>query len=70
MPTIHAGRYSTRIEGPFVIFLIGFRINRPLAFNKWIPVAKAMGPMLQELYTNPISASSPPRPPSTGPASR
>ncbi|MBB5343691.1 DUF4188 domain-containing protein [Tunturibacter empetritectus] len=53
MPTIHAGRYSTRVEGPFVMFLIGFRINHPLAFNKWIPVAKAMGPMLQELYANP-----------------
>ena len=53
MPTIHAGRYTTRIEGPFVVFLIGFRINRLLAFNKWIPVAKAMPPILTELYTNP-----------------
>jgi hypothetical protein len=53
MPTIRPGRYATRIEGPFVVFLIGFRINRPLAFNKWIPVAQAMGPMLRELYANP-----------------
>ena len=53
MPTIQPGRYASRIEGPFVVFLIGFRINRPLAFNKWIPVAQAMGPMLKELYANP-----------------
>jgi hypothetical protein len=53
MPTIQPGRYTTRIEGPFVVFLIGFRINRVLAFNKWVPVAKAMGPMLKELYANP-----------------
>ena len=53
MPIIHAGRFASRIEGPFVVFLIGFRINRPLAFNKWTPVAKAMGPMIKELYANP-----------------
>jgi hypothetical protein len=53
MPTIHPGRYTARIEGPFVVFIIGFRINRLLAFGKWIPVAKAMPPMLKELYANP-----------------
>jgi hypothetical protein len=53
MPTIYPGRFATRIEGPFVVFLIGLRINRLLAFNKWVPVAKAMPPMLEELYANP-----------------
>jgi hypothetical protein len=53
MPTIHPGRFTTRIEGPFVVFLIGFRINRLLAINKWLPTAKTMGPMLQELFANP-----------------
>ncbi len=53
MPAIHPGRFTTRIEGPFVVFLIGFRINRLFAFNKWLPVTKAMGPMLRELYANP-----------------
>ena len=53
MPTIHKGRYSTTIEGPFVVFLIGMRINRLHAPHKWMPVAKAMGPMLKELYANP-----------------
>jgi hypothetical protein len=53
MPIIHPGRFTTRIEGSFVIFLIGFRVNRLLAFNKWPLVAKAMPPMLRELYANP-----------------
>ena len=53
MPTLHPGRYSTRIEGSFVVFLIGLRINRLLAPHKWLPTAKAMGPMLNELYANP-----------------
>jgi hypothetical protein len=53
MPNIFPGRYSTSIEGPFVVFLIGFRINRMLAVGKWLPVAKAMPAMLKELYANP-----------------
>jgi hypothetical protein len=28
------------------------RLNRPLAFGKWVPTAMAMGPMLRELYNN------------------
>ena len=53
MPTIYPGRFSTSIKGPFVVFLIGMRINRLLAPHKWLPVASAMGPMLKELYANP-----------------
>ena len=53
MAKIFAGRTSARIEGPFVVFLIGFRINRFFAFGKWMPVAKAMGPMIQELMAHP-----------------
>jgi Domain of unknown function (DUF4188) len=53
MPPVQAGRYTTRIQGSFVVFLIGFRINRVFAFNKWLPVGKAMTPMLKELYANP-----------------
>jgi hypothetical protein len=50
MPNVFAGRYAAKVEGPFVVFLIGMRINRLLAFHKWVPVARAMGPMLGELY--------------------
>lgn len=55
MSKVFAGRYTAQIDGPFVVFLIGMRINRLLAFNKWMPTAKAMGPMLRELYANPDS---------------
>jgi hypothetical protein len=52
MAKIFAGRYTARMEGPFVVFLIGFRVNRFFAFGKWVPTAKAMGPMLNELYAD------------------
>jgi hypothetical protein len=51
--SIFPGRHTAKIEGPFVVFLIGFRINRFFAFSKWLPVAKAMPPMLKELYQHP-----------------
>ncbi|GGH20113.1 DUF4188 domain-containing protein [Paenibacillus segetis] len=53
MAKVIPGRYAAEIEGPFVVFIIGMRINRFFAFHKWIPVAKAMGPMVKELYQNP-----------------
>jgi hypothetical protein len=53
MAEIFKGRYTASIDGPFVVFLIGMRINRFWAFHKWVPVAAAMGPMLQTLYTHP-----------------
>ncbi len=53
MPDLFPGRYSTSLDGPFVVFLIGFRVNRLLAIGKWLPVVKAMGPMLKELQANP-----------------
>jgi hypothetical protein len=32
-----------------VVFLIGFRVNSVLKVREWMPVARAMGPMLREL---------------------
>jgi Domain of unknown function (DUF4188) len=52
MSKIFAGRYAAQLEGPFVIFLIGMRINKLFAFHKWLPVAQAMPPMLKELYAH------------------
>ena len=49
------GRYSARIEGDFVVFLIGMRINRPWKVQRWWPVAAAMRPMLKELEDDPDS---------------
>ena len=40
MVTVYAGRYTTSIDGPFVAFLIGFRINRLLAVRKWFEARK------------------------------
>lgn len=43
------GYMTAEIEGDFVVFLIGMRINRPWKLHKWIPVSAAMAPMLREL---------------------
>ena len=47
------GRYTARMDEPFVVFVIGMRINRPLAIRKWLPTLRAMSPMLKELYQHP-----------------
>ncbi len=46
---IFPGRYTGTIEGPFVVFLIGMRINRPWKVHRWLPVFLAMPAMLREL---------------------
>lgn len=48
-----AGRYTASVEEPFVVFLIGMRVNKPLAVRKWLTTAMAMGPMLRDLYQHP-----------------
>lgn len=51
--TVIPGRYTARIDGDFVVFVIGMRINKLWKVHKWAPVAAAMGPMLKELFTHP-----------------
>ncbi|MCC6630890.1 MAG: DUF4188 domain-containing protein [Gammaproteobacteria bacterium] len=46
-------RMTARIKGEFAVLLIGMRINRLLAVHKWLPVNRAMGRMLNELYAKP-----------------
>lgn len=46
-------RLAACIEGDFVVFLIGTRINRLSRPDKWVPVIRAMGRMLPELAANP-----------------
>lgn len=46
-------RVTGEIEGPFVLFLIGARINRLHKIGKWLPVVRAMAGMLGELSRNP-----------------
>src|SRR5262245_33797743 len=50
---IFNGRYTAKTDEPFVVFLIGMRINRWWRVDKWLPVANAMAPMLKTLYTHP-----------------
>lgn len=50
---IHAERLTAKIDGDFVVFMIGMRINKPLKIHKWLPVATAMPRMIRELYQQP-----------------
>jgi hypothetical protein len=53
MSKVFKERYTATIEGDFVVFLIGMRINQPWRFWEWWPVLMAMAPMLRELYEHP-----------------
>jgi len=53
MAQITPGRFTAKMDEPFVVFIIGMRINRLLAVKKWLPTVRAMGPMLRELYQHP-----------------
>ncbi|HRQ23539.1 MAG TPA: DUF4188 domain-containing protein [Anaerolineales bacterium] len=53
MRKIFNGRFTAQTDQPFVVFLIGMRINRFWRFDKWVPVFSAMGPMLRTLFTHP-----------------
>ena len=44
---IQRGRFTADIDGDFVVFLIGMRVNHPLRVSKWWPVASAMPKMLK-----------------------
>lgn len=52
---IIAKRVMAQVEGNFVVFLIGMRINSPLKPHKWLPVFLAMRGMLKELDAQPES---------------
>ena len=50
---IRPQRLSANLDGEFVVFLIGLRINQPIKIHKWLPVLIAMPKMLIELYRQP-----------------
>ena len=52
MAKIIGDRVAAEIEGDFVVFLIGMKVNKFWKVGKWMPVAKAMGVMLKELYAS------------------
>jgi hypothetical protein len=47
---IRPERLTATLEGDFVVFLIGMRINSPLKVHRWLPVVSAMTRMIGELY--------------------
>ena len=53
MAHVVSGRMTADIEGDFVVFLIGMRVNKPWKLHKWLPVARAMAPMLRVQHQNP-----------------
>ena len=55
MAKIINDRMFARMDGDFVVFLIGMRINSFWRINKWLPVITAMTRMLKELYAKPES---------------
>ena len=44
MAKVIPSRMTAEIEGDFVVFLIGMRINKPWKIHKWLPVFMAMPP--------------------------
>src|SRR6202789_1313545 len=53
MAGVNKGRFAAEIDGDFVVFLIGMRINQLWAVHKWLPVSLAMPRMLAELKRQP-----------------
>ena len=50
---IRSERLTADLDGDFVVFMIGMRINAPLKIHKWLPVIRAMPRMLAELHRQP-----------------
>ena len=53
MPSVIPGRMTAHRDTPFVVFLIGMRINRLLKLHRWMPVFSAMPRMVRELQQHP-----------------
>src|SRR5690242_32113 len=55
MAQVRPARLAAEIEGDFVVFLIGIRINKPWKIHKWCPAFLAMPRMIKELERQPES---------------
>jgi hypothetical protein len=55
MKNVIAERMTAEVEGDFVVFLIGMRINKIWKIHKWLPVFLAMPRMIKELQADPES---------------
>ena len=52
---VRTDRLTAHLEGEFVVFLIGMRVNHLWKIHKWLPVAQAMPRMIKELLSKPDS---------------
>jgi hypothetical protein len=50
---IKSGRWTARLDEPYVVFIIGMRINKPWKVHRWLPLIVGMTKMLKELYAHP-----------------
>jgi hypothetical protein len=50
---IHRGRWTAELDGDLVVFLIGARFHKPWKVRQWLPVARAMATMQQEIAEHP-----------------
>lgn len=48
IPILH-GRTTALYDGPFVVFLVGIRVNRWWAFHRWVPALRALKRMIHRL---------------------
>ena len=55
MAAVVPKRVTAQIEGDFVVFLIGMRINKLWKPHKWLPVFQAMPKLIRELEGRPES---------------
>jgi hypothetical protein len=55
MTGVDTGRVTADADEPFVVFLVGMRVNRLWKLHRWLPVAAAMPRMLRELEADPDS---------------
>lgn len=55
MGRVIPSRVTAEIDGDFVVFLIGMRINKPWKIHRWLPIMFAMSRMLRELAYHPDS---------------
>ncbi len=53
MAQLHRGRVTAAPADPFVVFIIGMRINSLVRVGKWWPVMAAMPRMIRELEARP-----------------
>jgi hypothetical protein len=53
MAAVVPGRMTAKVDGDLVVFLIGMRINKWWKVHRWLPVFRAMYPMMKILLQRP-----------------